>query len=26
LSVKNGNLTINTSLARQGVALLKLDW
>jgi xylan 1,4-beta-xylosidase len=26
LPVKNGNLTINTSLARQGVALLKLDW
>jgi len=26
LNVKNGNLTINTSLARQGVALLKLDW
>lgn len=26
LAVKNGNLTINTSLARQGVALLKLDW
>jgi len=26
LTVKNGNLTINTSLARQGVALLKLDW
>jgi xylan 1,4-beta-xylosidase len=26
LAVKNGKLTINTSLARQGVALLKLDW
>jgi xylan 1,4-beta-xylosidase len=26
LAVKNGNLTINTLLARQGVALLKLDW
>jgi xylan 1,4-beta-xylosidase len=26
LVVKNGRLTINTSLARQGVALLKLDW
>jgi len=26
LTVKNGNLLINTSLARQGVALLKLDW
>jgi xylan 1,4-beta-xylosidase len=26
LKVTNGKLIVNTSLARQGVALLKLDW